>query len=468
MDGFRIIWIQIDAVIYVFLSSLFDFFSELGKFELFGETIGPDGEVIDVLGNIGNRLSVLFGLVAIGLVVFHLIKVVISPKSFKGTKDHPEGFSDIIKRVIIALILLITTPFIFRLVYRVQSVVIENDIIGNLTSGTREEQNVFGEEILINAGSNTNRCRYVAVNGDETISFVIERDLYEKNPEAFEVFDGHLKAPDKDYLLNKEMYTHNGCPEKVWKYGGVGAARVHYRTHAIPSSIGIEFDSSEYKLVSTELLEVGYLGEATGSYIYSVGRKMAMDLFTGFFYLENNVPEDVRKAYDRDVKSATWDEFKDIVWLKNHVNTYYVNYSFILSTIVGLYAIVLMASCLLDLGFRVVKLAFYQLVAPFTFISYISEGTEHYFFNWLRVFGSTFMEIFIRLISLNFIMYVFKTMSFNKSGTGIIISIFVIFGLLKFLKDGPGYFASALGLTRSSNVIGDITGFIKEKLKKYT
>lgn len=86
-----------------------------------------------------------------------------------------------------------------------------------------------------------------------------------------------------------------------------------------------------------------------------------------------------------------------------------LTYYFIISTIAGAFVLYIMVSFCIDLGVRVAKLAFYQLVAPIPILSRIIPGKKGIYDKWFKSVVSTFLEVFIKLAIIYFAVYLIIT-----------------------------------------------------------
>jgi len=132
------------------------------------------------------------------------------------------------------------------------------------------------------------------------------------------------------------------------------------------------------------------------------------------------------------------------------------NYSFLISTIVGVLFIIVMVGFTLDMAIRALKLAILRLIAPVPIISYIDPKTESAFSNWSKTLINTYVDLFIRVAIVYFIIFCID--SFIH--TGIIINntsgpiwffslLFILLGLFFFAKEAPKFITDSLGIKES-------------------
>lgn len=124
-----------------------------------------------------------------------------------------------------------------------------------------------------------------------------------------------------------------------------------------------------------------------------------------------------------------------------------INYMAPLSTVAAVIVCLLLITFCMDIGVRSVKLAFLQLVYPIPVISYMDPkgGKDGLFKKWYQMCLTTYLSLFVRLLALYFGIYIISKVSdlglydvINGSEvTGLWINLFVIIGVLMFVKQLP-------------------------------
>ena len=136
-----------------------------------------------------------------------------------------------------------------------------------------------------------------------------------------------------------------------------------------------------------------------------------------------------------------------------------IDYTWLLSTAVGIFVVIVLVSYCIDIAIRAIKLAAYQLIAPIPILARLLPGDQgsKVFSNWVKACISTYLEVFIRLGILFFVVLIIAALQRNIGGLfstfqtdagfgiGFLAWAFLIVGLIFFIKDFP-------------NVIKDITG----------
>ena len=161
--------------------------------------------------------------------------------------------------------------------------------------------------------------------------------------------------------------------------------------------------------------------------------------------------------------------------LIDHVNDTCVNgseaYAFDYTGFGGVVCAVVMTIIIigftLDIAVRAIKLALLRLIAPVPIISYISLGQEKdgAFGNWVKTLTSTYLSLFIRLIIIYFGIYLIIILregdlvswvhTSNALTTGL-ANIFIIIGILVFMKDAPKFFQDMLGIKGDGKLFSGI------------
>ncbi len=116
----------------------------------------------------------------------------------------------------------------------------------------------------------------------------------------------------------------------------------------------------------------------------------------------------------------------------------------------------------LDVAVRAIKLALLRLIAPIPIISYISPGQEKdgAFGNWVKTLTSTYLSLFIRLIIIYFGIYLIILLRNGELVTwidsSVLANIFVIIGILVFMKEAPKFFQDMLGIKGDGKLFSGI------------
>lgn len=153
----------------------------------------------------------------------------------------------------------------------------------------------------------------------------------------------------------------------------------------------------------------------------------------------------------------------DVIMLKSEAGSgngkvdWVFDYTLVFSTLTGgLLAWILLLFCI-DVGVRSVKLGFLQLVAPIPIISYVDPKGEKVFQKWLGECGKTYLDLFVRLIAIYFVVYIVvileTTNTYNlitgETQDNFLVKLFIILGALMFAKQLPDLISNILGIKLS-------------------
>lgn len=121
-----------------------------------------------------------------------------------------------------------------------------------------------------------------------------------------------------------------------------------------------------------------------------------------------------------------------------------------------------------DVAVRAIKLAILRIIAPVPIITYVTPGAEKdgAFGNWVKTLTSTYLDLFIRLAVISFGAYIIVrltdgetlnivTTSTNWFTTGL-ATIFVIIGILVFMKQAPKFFKDMLGIKGDGHLFSGV------------
>jgi len=86
-------------------------------------------------------------------------------------------------------------------------------------------------------------------------------------------------------------------------------------------------------------------------------------------------------------------------------SSYVMDYDFLLQTVVGVVLVYLLVSYVIKVGVRVIQLTVLQIISPMAIISYLSPKKDSMFSRWWNVYFSTYIDAFIRIAIIYFIIY---------------------------------------------------------------
>lgn len=145
-----------------------------------------------------------------------------------------------------------------------------------------------------------------------------------------------------------------------------------------------------------------------------------------------------------------------------------VTYRPLVSTAAGIFLIYILLSFTLDLGVRVVKFAFYELLAPIPIVLRIIPSKKGTFDKWLKQTLSVYFEVFVRVGLMYIAIYFINAITTNntlmemwtKSTSGKLALAIIIIGVFAFAKQAPKIISDVLGIDTGGLKLG-----IGDKLK---
>lgn len=330
----------------------------------------------DFVNDIYRKVGLILGIFMCFKLMFSLIQALIEPAKLT---DKKSGFSAIIGRCLISIVLLGLTPTIFKEAMSLQNVLV----------GANHKDDILYKLII---GKN--------ISGKNDFGMTL----------ASELFFGF-------YTDNKDPYFENG---------------ISYN----PSQEGL-FEKNDY--------------------------------------------ESIKKSIESREKS-----FTDAATYLSAVDSngdYFIEFESLFCLIVGIVVCYMLILYCIQTGIRVFQLAYLQLIAPIPILSYISDS-EGSFKKWINQCVTTYLDLFIRLAIIYFIVHLSSYIleQLNTADSNIIIStglspddslltwvrVFLIIALLMFgkkvpdlLKDlfpnmGGGVASLGFGLKSPKKMLADI------------
>lgn len=166
-------------------------------------------------------------------------------------------------------------------------------------------------------------------------------------------------------------------------------------------------------------------------------------------------PQAIISMINQSCSVGSWLEDLPIIDLFTDNERYVFTYIPILPAITAIVFAIVLISFTIDIAVRAVKLAVLRLIAPIPIISYMDPkgGKDGAFNAWVKTLGSTYLDLFIRLAVVYFVLYLIESMMMNgiviKHGTGILgffSKLAIWIGLFVFAKESPKFLKQALGI----------------------
>lgn len=181
-------------------------------------------------------------------------------------------------------------------------------------------------------------------------------------------------------------------------------------------------------------------------------------------YYENSTvcPTDIAPSLNPAVTSGALLEHINDTCMGDDGETYAFEYIGFGGLVCSIVMTIIVIGFTLDIAVRAIKLALLRLIAPIPIISYISPGQEKdgAFGNWVKTLTSTYLSLFIRLIIIYFGIYLIILLRNDELVTwidsSVLANIFVIIGILVFMKEAPKFFQDMLGIKGDGKLFSGI------------
>jgi len=217
-DAVRSIFFTIDSVVYGFIPIIYKLIISLANVDLYSNN--------PAIESLLNRVYIIVGIFMLFKLAFSILRYIVDPSSFS---DSAKGFTGLVRRVMIAVLLLVLVPFLFSKIYEYQGKILDSNILPNLILGTDEKSSddlenaaidlqfmMFGPFFTVNTNSDElSAC--ASDPNDRPLSNVIgSTDMALKDGclEAFEEAmssDSNVKASGVtlDNFFKADGYTRN-------------------------------------------------------------------------------------------------------------------------------------------------------------------------------------------------------------------------------------------------------------------
>lgn len=413
--GFIGIILTLDTLIYGLISSAFKVFMAIASARLLSS---------DAYYAIANKVYLIIGVLMLFVLSYSMLKAIVNPD--EGKKSFGPG---LIKRIVIAVVGLAIAPALFNLMYQVQGLVLEHNVLGRLffrSDNTAEVSpgtiDVGGQQVTLD---DVNPDDYINVVGGSVTATTIWQAFFYPAEDSGKTSDdivGNLG----DYYLTTGTYYGIAC--------------------AIGTGLGLGYVFGPVGWAA------GLLGTAVAA--FTCGDAVE-NIATG---ISTNEEITLSQAY---VSTAQGDPFGVYtVFINNYVEDGEISYLYGISTIAGAFALYAFVSFSIDMGVRAAKLAYFQIIAPVPLIMQVLPGKgESTFKNYWHDVLHTFLEVFIRIAVVYIVVYIICHLQDLFSSVDalwgnqelstpevMLAMAFLIIGLIIFCKEAPKFLGKTLGI----------------------
>ena len=385
----------IDSAVYGFIAVIYNLIEDLANTSILSMTD---------MNEFASRIYALLGIFMLFKVSFSIISYIVSPDKIS---DSSTGMGGIIKNVLITLVLILIVPTCFTLLYEAQSAILSENIIPKLLLGTNSDASTIDNELYIapicqkiegdfEDKQKDEKYATSAKDSGNYIALMVFRNFYQLS-------EGSLKDDDSEYFNGKFLPAYCGFTER--KIGVSYLLQSQIYNGPVEKIKKDDPFSETLDTISdiTDIIQPGnYVGEFLGNWI-------ADKLGLG-------------------------------------PTSYYIDYNYFVSTIVGIFVIFILVSMAFDVAIRSVKLTFLQLISPIPIISYIDpkSGKDGMFKRWYTEVFKTWASLFIRLLALFFGVYLIQQLdqlyaigNHKYLSSNFWIQLFMLLGVLMFCKELP-------------------------------
>lgn len=227
--------------------------------------------------------------------------------------------------------------------------------------------------------------------------------------------------------------------------------------------LGIDVDDSDVSTSNTLLQSQQMINTIVKSFV-----QLNID-DDGDWVCDGNYEDDnTYKSYEQGSYAEIIDA-ANIPCKEKGSSKYKFSYIWGFSWIIGIAFIFIVAGFCVDIAVRMIKLLVLRIIAPIPIISYIDPKSDKdgAFGAWTKMLTKTYLDLFIRLMIIYFVMFIAYNMIqmmnndliFKDGGVNgfiNVLSIVIIWlGLFVFAKSSPKFFMDMLGIK------GDSKGFFK-------
>lgn len=212
----------------------------------------------------------------------------------------------------------------------------------------------------------------------------------------------------------------------------------------------------------------------TGEIIESTGEYIAMMTIRPFIQINSDIDDSNSEKVNSFLTGGycSAGNIKELLRdsiIKEHISRgekyYYVDYNYFISTIIGLIIVLIFAGFCLDAALRTIKLTFLEIIAPIPIISYIDPGSakKGLFSKWLKEVGTTWADLFLRLVAIYFAIFLISKIEFSKTGDMRVTVLFIL-GALMFAKKLPDILKKMFNIDLKGNFTLNPLKRVKEAL----
>lgn len=211
-------------------------------------------------------------------------------------------------------------------------------------------------------------------------------------------------------------------------------------------------------ILNSHLIDKVLIGNANSN-VESFGRNLSANVFSLFYYQDVSVSERlicednltcqeiVKMNLGGITRAGSMPVITTGLGKKVNDGRYAIHFDTWFAMGVGLFLCYILVLYVIDIGVRVAQLTYLQIIAPIPIIAYLSPKKDGMFQKWAKQCAITFLDLFIRLFIICFMLLVISNISISSIGESINanvdettktwVYIALILGLLLFAQKAP-------------------------------
>lgn len=211
-------------------------------------------------------------------------------------------------------------------------------------------------------------------------------------------------------------------------------------------------------ILNSHLIDKVLIGNANSN-VESFGKNLSANVFSLFYYQDVSVSEGlicednltcqeiVKMNLGGITRAGSMPVITTGLGKKVSDGRYAIHFDAWFAMGVGLFLCYILVLYVVDVGVRVAQLTYLQIIAPIPIIAYLSPKKEGMFQKWVKQCVITFLDLFIRLFIICFMLLVISNINISSIGESINanvdettktwVYIALILGLLLFAQKAP-------------------------------
>ena len=211
-------------------------------------------------------------------------------------------------------------------------------------------------------------------------------------------------------------------------------------------------------ILNSHLIDKVLIGN-TNSNMGSFGRNLSANVFSLFYYPDVSISEElicedelecqeiVKMNLGGLTRAGSMPVITTGLGKKVSEGRYAIHFDAWFAMGVGLFLCYILVLYVIDVGVRVAQLTYLQIIAPIPIIAYLSPKKDGMFQKWVKQCVVTFLDVFIRLFIIYFMLLVISNIDISSIGESINanvdettktwVYIALILGLLLFAQKAP-------------------------------